>query len=291
MARKLITVLTGPPTLAVLAEMQLVPNGADVMMEWVRSRVPGAITSEVSSMWDLFPHNGHSANNDRQLTDNELLVELCGRKCYNSFGLKAGRRSNQEYIEHTQLGDIAHASIAYHAKGTFFIAGISRRMSHEMIRNYVGSDREEEGNPSQESTRFVRHHGFMVLPPLLLRAGQEEQRAKFEKNLQAAYDNYNDFVDEQEVIYNNLHEGNDPKGIERKRIYEAAAGILPQQAETSFIWTTNPMALGKLVRERSHEAADAEFQRFAVDYGRLAMSRWPNLFPQPWMQKLAAAVA
>ena len=40
------------------------------------------------------------------------------------------RKSNADYIAHTQQGDVPHASILYHAKMSFFIAGVSRRVSH-----------------------------------------------------------------------------------------------------------------------------------------------------------------
>ena len=57
-------------------------------------------------------------------------------------------------------------------------------------------------------------------------------------------------------------------GMDRKRIFEAASSYLSHSAETSFIWTTNPIALAKLFKERDHEAAALEFRRLAVVWKR-----------------------
>ncbi len=68
--------------------------------------------------------------------------------------------------------------------------------------------------------------------------------------------------------------------MDRKRIYESAAQRLPGAAATSFTWTTNPIALSKLFRERCDYAADLEIQRFANKLRVIAVERWPHLFPQ-----------
>jgi thymidylate synthase ThyX len=98
--------------------------------------------------------------------------------------------------------------------------------------------------------------------------------------MQSAYDAYLAVVEEECKMRIN---GEPPKGIDKKRIYEAASSFLPHQAETSFIWTTNPAAIAKFCRERDNEAADLEIQRFAKKWKRVCVERWPNLFPQPWM--------
>mgnify|MGYP001561630091 CR=1 FL=1 len=155
-----------------------------------------------------------------------------------------------------------HASILYHAKMSFFIAGVSRRVSHELIRNYVGADRTEEGAPSQESTRYVENAGFYITPPRYLLPGNERAKALFEAQCQDNFHEYRAIIAGQIEAYEQAH-GAKPKGIDYKRILEAGSGTLIHSVETSFIWTTNPAALAKLFKERDNEAADLEFQRFA----------------------------
>src|SRR5260221_32190 len=109
-----VTILKNDPTIIPIAEMQLSTAGIEGMMEWVKAHRPECLHEEGSEWTALFHHGGVEDRADgrqRELTANELLVELAGRKCYDSFGLKAGRKSNKEYIQHTQSGDIPHASI------------------------------------------------------------------------------------------------------------------------------------------------------------------------------------
>jgi thymidylate synthase ThyX len=304
--KKTVTLLTTEPTIAVLAEQRLNNDGLRDMARWVRSHRPECLPDDFheADVRTLFPHAD-------ACSDNELLVEIAGRKCYDSFGLKAGRKSNAEYIAHTQMltnprlvardivggstkggsaglveaedkieaalqeerNRVPHGSILYHAKMTFFIAGLSRRVSHELIRNYVGADRDEEGAPSQESTRFTHHYGYYVAPPRDL--DDDVEMAHFRADMQDNYDSYLGYIERQFGKH-----GGDPKGIVRKRIYEAASARLSHACETSFVWTTNPGALTKLFVERDSEAADAEFRRFARAWKRVCLERWPNLFPR-----------
>jgi len=281
--------LVTEPTVLVLAEMRLDVAGMNHLLDWVQDYRPECVPDDLPTDADdraraLFPHDGHAdrlvgGDPSRRITDNELLVEMAGRACYQSWGLKAGRKSNAEYIARMLFPEDAsmlpHASVAYHAKMSFFIAGVSRRVSHELIRHYVGADRSEEGSPSQESTRYTFHPGHFAVPPYVA-PGSRELRL-FEDAMHKAYGKYIDFIHDQEGTFSAKHD-KPPTGIERKRIYEAAAGLLPMQACTSLVWTTNPMALGKLFKERCSEAADAEFRRLAVKWRDVATERWPNLF-------------
>ncbi len=174
---------------------------------------------------------------------------------------------------------------------TFFFAGISRRVSHELIRNYVGSDRDEEGSPSQESTRFTHHYGYFIMPPKYLQEVRDPtdhnayMQQLFRESMQSAYEDYLHAVHTECNEWERQH-GKPPTSIDKKRIYEAASSFLPHQSETSFIWTTNVAAIAKLVRERANNAADLEIQRFARELRRVSIKRWPNCFPQPWMHEV-----
>lgn len=244
------------PLVCCVAETKINAEGLPPVVGWVKQNAPSCGVEDANDLW---PHMD-------KVRDVELLVELAGRKCYNSFGKKAGRKSNKEYIAHTQSGDIPHASILYHAKMTFFVANISRRLSHELVRHYVGADRCFEGSPSQESTRYTEFNGTYVRHP----SWSKGQMSKITQLLVENFKAYRGYL--------LANKAQDKRGLERKRVYEAAAGLLNQQATTSLLWTSNPVALAKMFRERSHEAADLEFQRLARDWKALCVARWPNLF-------------
>lgn len=229
-------------------------------------------------MEDDVPRFSLSGEVGYAVTHNELLAELAGRSCYRSFGEKAGQKTNRGYLAHTQdAKPFGHKSILYHPKFSFYLTGISTQVARDLIRHYVGADRLEEGSPSHESTRYTVHTGRYVVPPrdMFEPAGV----AQFQEDSQAAHDRYMAYYEEQVAEWKAEH-GAEPKGLDRKRIYEAAARRLPTSAETSLLWTTNPVALEKLLWERTNAAADLEFVRMAKAWGRIALARWPNLFSQ-----------
>jgi thymidylate synthase (FAD) len=281
-----VKILTDDPIVVPLAQMEVLNDGLRDIMSWVASRRPECLPDGWKDGNDrLFPHN-LLRDDGKILSDNELLVEIAGRKCYDSWGAKAGKKSNREYIENTQQGDVPHASIMYHAKMSFFIAGVSRRVSHELIRNYVGADRDEEGSPSQESTRYTHHPGCYIAHPWIL--GDEDELLTFRLAMQADYDNYVAYIERQMTLLRNSNPLGATPTMARKRVYESASSYLIHSCETSWIWTTNPIALAKLFKERGGAGSDLEFQRLARVWAKVCVERWPNLFPQPWVKELAS---
>lgn len=269
------TIITEGPIVEILGEMAVNEAGIMAMAKWVERYRPKCLPEGGFQVpGDLVPHDG--TEHGRPITPNEFLVELAGRKCYDSFADAGAKRTNGEYIKSMWQGRIPHRSTGYHAKMSFFFAHISRRVSHELIRNYVGSDRDEEGSPSQESTRFTHHPGVYIAHPNDL-----EDSFRLDRFKRLAQQNYADYcegvVRKSEQFQ--LKHGNEPKGLDRKRIYESCAGDLLMSCGTSFIWTTNPMALTKFFHERDDEAADMEMARFARTVKKVALARWPNLFP------------
>jgi thymidylate synthase ThyX len=276
------TIITGDPIVQVLASMQLEHDGVMEMAKWVQQYRPHCVPEDgFQGIMDLLPHNGldfdpANPEDPRVVTDNELLCEFAGRKCYDSFADAGAKRTNGEYLRSMWQGRVPHRSTGYHAKMTFFFAHISRRVSHELIRNYVGSDRDEEGSPSQESTRFTHHPGTYIAHPYYL--DNVEELARFEIRAQRNYEEYVETIQRKVAWYEHAN-GKKPVGLDKKRIYESTAGDLLMECGTSFIWTTNPMALNKFFHERDDEAADMEMCRFARAVKRVSLARWPNLFP------------
>lgn len=285
-----VTLISGDPQVEVLADMKLNHDGVLRMASWVQKYRPNCVPEGgFKTIYDLLPHDGYDASMKytvgntttcterlRKVTDNELLAEIAGRKCYDSFGEAGKKRLNSEYLRSMWGDRIPHRSTGYHPKATFFFAEVSRRVSHELIRNYVGADRDEEGCPSQESTRFTHHPGIYIIPPRDV--GDPTKVAHFAVEVRRGYRTYQDYIQDEIDTYK-LRHGEEPKGLERKRIYEAGSFYLHHSCGTSWIWTTNPMAAYKFFVERDDEAADLEMCRFARAYKRVALAWWPNLFP------------
>ena len=122
-----------------------------------------------------------------------------------------------------------------------------------------------------------------MIPPKYLEEGGAVLE-HFKTSIQQGYSQYREAIDLEIELFKRTHDGLAPKGMAFKRILEAASSLLHHTVETSWIWTTNPGAIAKLMLERDSDLADREFQRFASVWKKLVVSDAPNLFPQPWMQ-------
>jgi len=279
MAKKVTLVFN--PIVERIAETRMLKENLPKVMEWLAHRRPKCLPDNYSKWEELFPHRGRRFPDDPSsailVNDDELLVEFAGRKCYDSFGdIVSGQKTNDGYIKNTQAHYPPHRSIMYHPHITYFFAGISRRMAKELQRNYIGHAKDEEGSPSQESTRYTHHYGYYVVHPR--DCNSEQSVDAFRAACQVNYDTYECYIKNQSYEYKSKY-GKSPRGLDWKRIYECAAGLLNGQAETSFVWTTNPVAEMKLWNERCSEAADLEFQRFARVWRTAAVNISPNLYP------------
>ncbi|HLZ23384.1 MAG TPA: FAD-dependent thymidylate synthase [Ktedonobacterales bacterium] len=67
----------------------------------------------------------------------ELIVELAGRVCYLSFGDKQFRKTNADYVGN--LINQGHGSVLEHAVWDLLITGVSRSLTHELVRHRAGT--------------------------------------------------------------------------------------------------------------------------------------------------------
>jgi len=301
MTTKPITIVTKPTTI-LIANTVLHTDGIARLRNYYTKRF-GTDSKYQNPLCDLLPHDYNDVPlfekddpNLRRLSDVEVLPEIAGRACYNSWNMldASGRKTNREYLNNA-LHKGGHKSISYHSHFTIFIDGVSRGVSHELIRHYVGCVRDTDGAPSQESTRYCVHDGRMVLTPALLieadritdgnRIWVHDRRAleslaetykifdqilHWKHAVQYAYDRYQNFLTNCNV--------DNKKGLARKRVYESARDLLPTCAATQIIWTSNPEAMSKMIIERSAEGAHAEYRRLAVQLAQLVTAEFNNVF-------------
>src|SRR5919199_2288314 len=109
-------------------------------------------------------------------TDGERLAEFAGRLCYMSQKNPAGR-STREYIENIKKQ--GHGSVLEHANYTLLLEGVSRSLTHEIIRHRAG------WAFSQLSQRYVdESNAAFVVPPSV--AGDEELERAWREQMEAA---------------------------------------------------------------------------------------------------------
>ena len=96
-------------------------------------------------------------------TDGERLAEFAGRLCYMSQHNPA-KRETREYLENIKKQ--GHGSVLEHANYTILLEGISRSLTHELVRHRAGFAY------SQLSQRYVdESEASFVVPPAI--AGDE----------------------------------------------------------------------------------------------------------------------
>jgi thymidylate synthase (FAD) len=200
-------------------------------------------------------------------TDTELagqqLIELAGRACYQSFHNPAGR-TNAEYIGN--MLEHGHLSVVEHASATFYITGVSRSLTHELVRHRHLSF-------SQESQRFVpeRDANFIEPDPI---AEDPELHALFLESVQASQEAYNRLLAKLEERFAAVED----RTLRRKMARQAARSVMPNATETQIVVTGNYRAWRDFIRKRATEHADTEIRRLALEILRQLRELAPVVF-------------
>lgn len=197
--------------------------------------------------------------------DSEWLVELAGRLCYMSF--KNPRPGgNKAYIRH--ILESGHGSVLEHAVFSFIFTGVSRSLTHELIRHRAGF------GYSELSQRYVDCSDVaFVCPPAILGA-HESVREFWESKCQAAHDAYTT------LMYALEEEAPDELSNTDKRKWarQAARSVLPECSESKIYVTGNARAWRHFLEMRGSRSADAEIRRLALKVFESLRDKSPNLF-------------
>jgi thymidylate synthase (FAD) len=204
----------------------------------------------------------------------QTVAEFAGRLCYLSFGaeagfegghrLMAGRTTNQEYL--TNILRTRHGSVLEHAVWTLLLEGISRALTHELVRH-------RHFSYSQLSQRYVDESevGF-VLPPEIV-----EGTPAFDiwrDSCARANDDYRALLMRIEAQVRD-----EPSAtLRRKRARQTARSLLPNAAETKIVVTGNARAWRHFIELRGSPHADTEIRRLAMATLEVLRGEAPNLF-------------
>jgi thymidylate synthase (FAD) len=196
----------------------------------------------------------------------EVLAETAGRTCYMSFG--KGRKTNAEYLD--RIISSHHGSVLEHAVWNFLVTGVSRSLTHELIRHRAGF------GYSQLSQRYVdESEARYVVPPMY--RDHPGLLEKWKKAMEAAHHAYLDLVEATEPYvaeqYPEL-----ARTDRRKIIRQSARSVLPNACETKIFISANARALRHFFEMRGSPHADAEIRELAVAMCRLMKEEAPNIF-------------
>lgn len=178
--------------------------------------------------------------------DSDFLAEFAGRGCYEAWSRANPKTAtNLAYLNH--IINVGHTSLFNHASVSFYATGLSRSLTHELVRHRFLVF-------SQRSQRFVdESEANFVCPPLLDEVDHDDLRAVLERALLASRKAYS-------LIADALVE----RGVERKKARETARAALPEATETRLVVSGNIRAWRDFITLRIAAGADAEIQRFAA---------------------------
>lgn len=173
--------------------------------------------------------------------DPERAVAAAARLCYSADpaeeimeGLSQAKTST--FLE--KLVEMGHYSPLEHASFTFAISGVSRALSHQLVRHRIASY-------SQKSQRYVSEDQFeYVIPPSV--AGNPETRDLFESRMKAIQEDYNRLI---------------ALGVPK----EDARYLLPNACQTSLVCTMNARSLMNFFHLRTCTRAQWEIRQLAQE--------------------------
>ncbi len=173
------------------------------------------------------------------------------------------------------LSDIGHESPIEHVTFTFGIEGVSRSLTHQLVRHRIASY-------SQKSQRYVTEGAFeYIIPPEI--EGDEKAAEIFKKAMeddQKTYDALAAILKEKHTAAF-LKEGKSEKEAVRlaeKKAIEDARYVLPNACETKIVATFNARSLKNFFKHRLCERAQWEIREMAFLMYKEVIKVAPNLF-------------
>jgi thymidylate synthase (FAD) len=198
----------------------------------------------------------------------ELIVELAGRTCYLSFGARQFRKTNADYVGN--LINQGHGSVLEHAVWDLLLTGVSRSLTHELVRHRAGV------GISQLSQRYVDESTADFIEPEII-AGDAELHATWLQAIETAHQAYTELVEALSARVEREHPDL-PRTQRKKMAREAARSVLPNATETKLLFSANARALRWIITLRGSDGAEPEIRRLAVKLCRVMQREAPNLF-------------
>ncbi len=193
------------------------------------------------------------------------IIYSAARQCYSSkyaFEIfekskKIDRRKKEIFVR--EIVKSGHESVLEHVKFTFAIEGVSRALTHQLVRHRIASY-------SQQSQRYVNAEDFnYVIPPSI------ERDEILKKNFIEAMENL-------KRVYKNLIKRYKEIGIEGEEANQDARYILPNAVETKIVVTMNARELLHFFRVRCCSRSQWEIRSLAYKMLKICQENLPSVF-------------
>jgi thymidylate synthase (FAD) len=202
---------------------------------------------------------------DTDADGGQALAEFAGRACYESWHKpNPATATNAGYLRH--ILEVGHLSVLEHGTVTVYLRGVSRSLTHELIRH-------RHFSYSQLSQRYAPSGAADMVEPDVI-AADPALHARFVEASTSALAAYNELLAGLEAM---LVTGGTPT-LRRKQARQAARSVLPNATETRIVVTGNYRAWRHFVAMRASEHADVEIRALAVACLRELQGAAPNVF-------------
>ena len=195
----------------------------------------------------------------------EQVVAAAGKLCYSAETeeiLQQGSEAAGRFVR--QLRSWGHLSPLEHVSFTFYLEGVSRAMTHQLVRHRIASY-------SQRSQRFVEEGDFdYIVPPQLkgkwiLLEGKQVEAEEFLRQT-------------MEFIAERYRAMNQALGGAGESSQEDARYLLPNACESKIFVTMNARQLLHFFGERLCNRAQWEIREVAQKMLDLVRPSYPGIF-------------
>lgn len=200
----------------------------------------------------------------------EKIVAAAAKLCYSSTTVDEIMEDLTEEKTNKFLNILSsynHESPIEHVSFTFAIEGVSRSLTHQLVRHRLASY-------SQQSQRYVRLDSFEYVTPPEIEKNKEAKEAFISamKESQRAYDKIVSLLKEGYI-----KEGIDVRKAEKMSI-EDGRYVFPNACETKIIVTMNARSLINFFNHRCCQRAQWEIRYMADEMLKEVKKVAPNIF-------------
>lgn len=193
--------------------------------------------------------------------DASAQAEFAGRACYQSWQRPNPKTAaNEGYLRN--IISVGHFSVLEHSAVTFYITGVSRSFTHELVRH-------RHLSYSQLSQRYVDESDTEFVVPPLVEAANYGALDTFELATTKALKYYTELVEDLTRKFPDKP---------RKEIRQAARAVLPNATETKIVVTGNYRAWWEAIQLRATIHADVEIRAVFVEILRQLQAEAPHIF-------------
>jgi thymidylate synthase (FAD) len=200
----------------------------------------------------------------------EKVIAAAAKLCYSAVGIeelekKVDDEGAKKFLN--MLMSYGHESPIEHVSFTFAIEGVSRSLSHQLVRHRIASY-------SQQSQRYVKLKQFEYIVPPEIDKDADARRIFINamENSQEAYGQLADILKEKYI-----KDGIEPISAEKKAI-EDARYVFPNACETKVIFTMNARSLMNFFKHRCCNRAQWEIRNLADEMVMLVKKVAPIIF-------------